>query len=233
MKLPNPYIGIAPPPGIAVPDPDLLIRDLCSEESPRECFAYPPEAPVFWIKYGHMVYWNEVCAQVMAYEGLRQLGSKVRAPAVFYAQMNYPYTYIIMEYVPGKTAGECLEAAQDDSARELLAQSVSLAISELHRIPIEPGTRPAAISGDKIRHCLLFEDYGSPLHYENVQHMEDHFNAVRVSCVPPVANDLCKDLTTAAIVSRVGRKTGPFQAPRPGTARLLPVRFIPRQLHHQ
>lgn len=47
--------------------------------------AYPPDAPVFWIKYGHSVIWNEVIAQAMAHEELRRLGSPVRAPAVFYA----------------------------------------------------------------------------------------------------------------------------------------------------
>ncbi len=187
MKLPNPYVGTTPPSGIRVPDPDELIHNICSEWSPRANFAYPPDAPTFWIKYGFAVGWNEVCAQVMAYEGLQQLESEVRAPAVFYAETirtNPPATYIVMEYIPGKTAGQCLAEAQDDQAEELLARSVSLAISELYRIPVDPGTRPAAISGDKIKYDPVWE-FGAPLHYENVQQMEDHFNEVCFVCVDP------------------------------------------------
>lgn len=134
----------------------------------------------------------------MAYEGLRQLGSEVRAPAVFYAQMiqtDPPVTYIVMEYIQGKTAGQCLREAQDDQAEELLSRAVSLAISELFRIPIPPGTRPAAISGETIKYDPVWE-FGAPLHYENVQQMEDHFNEVCFPNIAPVPRDLHRVVLT-------------------------------------
>lgn len=180
MSLPeftNPYVGIKPPPGVRVPELKELLDRICVAPTPRACFAYPPEAPACWIKYGRSVYWNEVCAQVMAYDGLRQLGSLVRAPAVFYAIEDYPMTYIVMEYIPGKTAGQCLRESQEQAAKEAIYQSIALALSELHRIPIAAGSRPAAVSGGKIRHSI-FDEQEAPRHYENVQQLEDHINAV-------------------------------------------------------
>lgn len=104
------------------------------------------------------------------------------ARVVFFAQMNCPDTYIVMEYIRGKTAGQCLAAAQNDAgydaAEERAGAAVSLAMTELLRIPIEPGTRPAAISGTKIRHPGVFDTGEAPRHYEDVQQLEAHFNAV-------------------------------------------------------
>ncbi|KAK3898785.1 hypothetical protein C8A05DRAFT_37620 [Staphylotrichum tortipilum] len=161
-KLPNPYV--APPPGITIPIPEELIGTICAKQTPRAGFPYPPGSPVFWIKYGSSVGWNEICAQVMAYEGLRALGSEARAPVC-----------------PGKTAGQCLAEALNDAeydvAEERAATAVSLAMTELLRIPTEPGTRPAAASGSKIRNPGVFDGDAAPRHYEDVQQLEDHFNA--------------------------------------------------------
>ena len=208
-KLPNPYVGIAPPPGITLSTPDELIGKICAQKTPRAGFPYPPESPVCWIKYGTSVEWNEVCAQVMAYEGLRALGSAVRAPGVFFAQMNYPETYIVMEYVPGKTAGQCLEEAQDDAeydiAEERAGLAVSLAITELLRIPIEPGTRPAAVSGSKILNPGVFDCDEAPRHYENVRQLEDHFNAVSTRFCLPTYNTASQLTNLLAFCSAASR----------------------------
>jgi hypothetical protein len=116
-KFTNPYVGINPPPGVHVPEREELLSSICAERSPRSGFPYPPEAPIFWIKYGYAVYWNEVCAQTVAYNGLRHLESLVRAPGVYYAFKEANSIYIVMEYIPGKTAKECLEEAQDDTKK--------------------------------------------------------------------------------------------------------------------
>lgn len=178
-KLTNPFVGIPPPPGVHVPQREELLGSICVADEPRGGFPYPPEAPTFWIKYGYAVYWNEVCAQTVAYNGFRQLGSLVRAPGVYYAFYEYPKTYIVMEYIPGKTAGQCSKEAQDEEGREMVCRSIAFALSELHRIPIpeEHRLRPAAISGGKMRHSL-FDDLVASRHYENVQQLEDHINAV-------------------------------------------------------
>lgn len=178
-KFTNPYVGIKPPPGVHVPEREELRDRICAVDAPRSGFPYPPEAPTFWIKYGYAVYWNEVCAQAVAYDGLRQLGSLVRAPGVYYAFHEYPVTYIVMEYITGKTAGQCLEETHDEAGKEAIYRSIAFAISELHRIPIpESRLRPAAITGGRFRNSIFECDHEAPLHYESAQQFEDNANAV-------------------------------------------------------
>jgi aminoglycoside phosphotransferase (APT) family kinase protein len=161
----------------------------------------------------------------MAYDGLRQLGSSVWAPGVFYAIEDYPMTYIVMEYIPGKTAGQCLKEAQEQTAKEIIYKSISLALSELHRIPIAIGSRPAAVSGGKIRHSI-FAEQEAPIHYENVQQLEDHINAVspyplfRLSRIQP-SDETC-------VVPAINKKKISDLQPRPRAYGFLPVRSIPR-----
>ncbi|KAH7011373.1 hypothetical protein EDB80DRAFT_891202 [Ilyonectria destructans] len=87
------YHGLLGPPGTQIPSPVDLLR-LCTVEHPERYsmgLAYPPGAPVLWIKYGRSVIWNEVVAQAMAHKELRGLQSQVKAPAVFYAcEMELP-----------------------------------------------------------------------------------------------------------------------------------------------
>lgn len=130
--------------------------------------------PVFWIKYGNAVFWNEVVAQAMAYHELRRLGSSVRAPAVFYA-FRYDYkTFIVMEYIPGKT---CLKEAKSPEEKEHIIGLVASSLGKLHRISVAPGSRPAAVDGGRIRHSI-FDEQEAPRHYENVDQLEIHLNEV-------------------------------------------------------
>lgn len=89
-------------------------------------------------------------------------------------------SYIVMEYVPGKTAGEWLDSIEneDENGRDSIYQQIAFALSELHRIPIPPESRPAAASGGRIRHSL-FDLQEAPRHYQNVTQLEDHLNLVR------------------------------------------------------
>ncbi len=111
------FRGLDPPPGFQIPTPDELVR-LCSAKDERGYnmgLAYPPESPIFWIKYGRSIVWNEVLAQDMAYRELHSLGSSAIVPGVFYAcqmgaigviydvEVSY-MSYIVMEFLPGKTA---------------------------------------------------------------------------------------------------------------------------------
>lgn len=175
----NPYIGIEPPSGVHVPKREELLGSICAERSPRSGFPYPPEAPIFWIKYGFAVYWNEVCGQTVAYDGLRQLGSSVRAPGVYYAFKEDISTYIVMEYIPGKTATQCLEELQDEAEKEKIYRSMAFVVSELHRIPIpESRRRLAAISGERFRHNIFESHRQATRHYENTEQFQNHINTV-------------------------------------------------------
>ncbi|KHO01885.1 Aminoglycoside phosphotransferase [Metarhizium album ARSEF 1941] len=153
---------------------------------------YPPDAkcPTYWIKYGSSVIWNELASTKMAYEGLRSLGSPVRVPAVYYGcRLAIPHkdnpsrvpvyrTYLVMEYVKGQTAEQLLQdAGHDEEKKDSTYKQIAFALSELHRIPVPEGARPAAVNGGRIRHELFDENQAS-LHYRNVTELEDHFNLI-------------------------------------------------------
>ncbi|OIW30066.1 hypothetical protein CONLIGDRAFT_356658 [Coniochaeta ligniaria NRRL 30616] len=170
------YVGIPPPPNTDLPTAHELL-DLCDLKPPRGSITLPTgsESPVFWVKYGRAVYWNEVVAQAMAHCELPRLGSPVRAPAVYYACTYKSTTFIVMEHIPGKTSRQRLREAKSKAEEEHVIDLVALSLSELHRIPIPSGSRPAAVDGGRVRHAL-FSDREAPRHYENVDQIEIHFN---------------------------------------------------------
>ncbi|KAI0466900.1 kinase-like domain-containing protein [Xylaria cf. heliscus] len=168
------YVGIPPPPNAKLPTSSEILA-LCPAETARGNTALPSNSPVFWVKYGYSVFWGEVVAQHKAYHELRRLGSPVRAPGVFYAFRYEGTVYIVMEYIPGKTAKKCIADAQTEAEKEHVMNQVGLSLSELHRIPIPPGSRPAAIDGGRIRH-ELFDEQKAPRHYENVEQLQNHLN---------------------------------------------------------
>lgn len=181
------YHGLPPPRGYQTPTPAELV-ELCTAEHPQGYnmgLAHPPEAPVFWIKYGTSVIWNEVPAQIMAYEELRRMKSPVKAPGIFYAceieespGSGNCKSFIVRELILGKTADEWLMVMEDPARQDSIYSSIAFALSELLRIPITPESRPAAIDGGRIRHAL-FDCQEAPRHYQNVGQLEDHLNLVR------------------------------------------------------
>ncbi|ERT02864.1 hypothetical protein HMPREF1624_01167 [Sporothrix schenckii ATCC 58251] len=151
------FEGIAPPEGVDLPKGDKLLS-LCERGNPRGFIEYPAESPVFFIKHGLAVYWNEVLAQDMAYRELRKLGSSVRVPGIFYACRTMQ------------------RACKDDEAEaERVRGIVVHCLNDLIRIPVAAGSRPAAIDGGRIRHDV-FDCRVASRHYENVNQLEEHIN---------------------------------------------------------
>ncbi|OAQ66518.1 aminoglycoside phosphotransferase [Pochonia chlamydosporia 170] len=124
----------------------------------------------------------------MAHDGLRQMNSPVKAPAMYYGcRVAIPHksdplnrcayrTYFVMEYVRGKTAAQLLEgAANDEETKDRIYKQIAFALSELHRIPVPDRSRPAAANGEGIRHGLFSENQCGR-HYRNVTELETHFN---------------------------------------------------------
>ncbi|KAK3941435.1 hypothetical protein QBC46DRAFT_382684 [Diplogelasinospora grovesii] len=182
------FRGLDPPPGARIPTPDELVR-LCTAEHARGYnmgLAYPPESPIFWIKYGTSIVWNEVLAQTKAHRELHRAGSPVRVPGVFYAcemgalgviynfEVSYK-SYIVMEYIPGETAAKLLENVQDSTAKQRVYRGVASALDALYRIPVPLESRPAAVDGGLIRHPL-FDEQQAPRHYQSVEQLEQHLN---------------------------------------------------------
>ncbi|KND91581.1 hypothetical protein TOPH_03825 [Tolypocladium ophioglossoides CBS 100239] len=195
------FYGLPAPPGTALPTPAELL-ELCTKRHPRGWnvgLAYPPEAPIFWIKYPHVI-WNELVAQNMAHEGLKRLQSPVRAPAVYYAcEMEFGRSidsFAVMEFVPGKIAAERLQDAEDSKSKDATYSLIALALPELHRIPVPPGSRPAAVNGGRIRH-ICFDMQEAPHHYRTVAQLEDLLNQFLVMAR---REDRIKDLTREPLV---------------------------------
>ncbi len=170
------FRGLGPPPGVHIPTPDELIA-ICIPTYSRYNMgvAYPPDSPVFWIKFGLSIVWGELEAQTAAHQELRRLDSSINAPAIYYAckmgdvehshgshNISH-FSYIVMDYVSGKTAKDCLADA-DEASREYVYRSVAAAVTALWNLPIPPGLRPAAIDGGLIRHSL-FDDQEASRHY--------------------------------------------------------------------
>ncbi|QKX57150.1 uncharacterized protein TRUGW13939_04258 [Talaromyces rugulosus] len=188
------WYGSILPSNITVPLPTAAeLVSLCKETN-RHGYTigapYPrgTEPPVFWIKYGPSIVWNELAGRKKAHDGLRNLESQVRAPAIYYAcQVAIPYkddpngwpahrTYVVMEYVPGRAAAQRLQDALDDDAmKDLIYAKIAFALSELHRIPVPQDSRPAAANGGRIRH-ELFDDNQASLHYRNIGELEQHLD---------------------------------------------------------
>lgn len=85
--------------------------------------------------------------------------------------------YVVMEYIPGKTAAQWLEDTQQPQNSDFVYSRLTLALSELLRIPVPHEHPPTAVDGGRIWHCI-FEDQVAPVQYENVQELEDHLNLV-------------------------------------------------------
>lgn len=188
---PNPHGGLE------IPGPVDLYRLCAAKHAAKHPqrgnmgLAYPADNPVFWIKHGHSVVWGEMHAQHLAHQELKRLKSPVRVPAVYYAsQLRVPSdygdpkvyygfnSYIVMDYIPGKTARDCLDVFKDDDrGQDGVYALIALAVSELLRIPVPPGTPPLSIHGEFIRHPVFDMDE-APRTYDNTQQLEDQINAV-------------------------------------------------------
>lgn len=191
------WYGSILPSNITVPLPTAAELVSLYKETNRHGYTigvpYPPgtEPPVFWIKYGPSIVWNELAAQKTAHDGLRSLESEIKIPAIYYGcQVAIPYkddpngwpahrTYVVMEYVPGRTAAKLLQDAIGDNAMEdSIYAKIAFALSELHRIRVAQDSRPAAVNGGRIRH-ELFDDNQASLHYRNISELEQHLDLVR------------------------------------------------------
>lgn len=179
------YHGTASREHLAVPVPSPAeIARLCTKVNRYHRnvgLAYPREAPVFWIKYGPSVIWDELDSQALAHKELERLGSPVKVPAVYYAcKLSVAvgiFSYVVMDYVSGSTVGKLLQETDDPADETALFSRVALALSELHRIPVPAGRPPSGINGGHIRH-FLFDDQEAPRKYQSAQELETHLNEV-------------------------------------------------------
>ncbi|KAH7033064.1 uncharacterized protein B0I36DRAFT_240911 [Microdochium trichocladiopsis] len=177
---------LQPSPGVKMPALDELVQ-LCTETgAPVSHIAYPSDRPVFWIKYGDGIDWSEVVAQDVAHQELQHLDTSVRAPGIFCAyeiETRQTYqedvyiqakTFIIMEYMPGRTAKAYIE--QQPQMEHTVYQLIARAIMMLNQVPVPSDKAPSSISGGRIRHTIFGDNVQAPRTYKTVQQLQDHFN---------------------------------------------------------
>lgn len=151
-------------------------------------FAYPStETPVAWIKLSESP--GEARMQAFAYDWLMQQTEhrrqNVRIPKVYRwieddeAEDSH-YTYIVMEYVAGKTFQQLLEEPIDETHEKELENNVAHAISLLLSIEMPADTPPAPLGGGLFWH-LIFRDHEAPVEYETLADLEGHLNRVSIA----------------------------------------------------
>jgi hypothetical protein len=133
----------------------------------------PPQAPIFWIKYGLRSQGREAEAQSQdfAFRALERIPQPeregVRIPEVYriFTDDYYPsedsMVYIVMEYVPGKTLLQILDETPSETPSqrlEHLYDHIAKAIRLFLSFEVPYDATPGPYGGGIIRHPL-FKDY--------------------------------------------------------------------------
>lgn len=151
-------------------------------------FAYPStENPVAWIKLSRSP--GEARMQAFAYDWLMQQTEHRRRniciPKVYRwieddEAEDTHCTYIVMEYVPGKTFQQLLEEPMDKTHEKELENNVAHAVSLLLSIEMPADTPPAPLGGGVFSH-VIFRDHEAPVEYETLADLEGHLNRVSIA----------------------------------------------------
>ncbi|EEQ35141.1 uncharacterized protein MCYG_07960 [Microsporum canis CBS 113480] len=177
MSVSREFRGIDPPAGVKLPTTAEIIA-VCTKRGRRTLrgLAYPSDdRPVCWIKYGNGVTWNEVHALALARQELLRLRSPVAVPAVYHAFEADYVTYIVMEYIHGRTGTQILESTSVPAEREAVYRHMAAGVQELLRIPIPPKAPPSAFDNGVFSH-IMFLDLEAPRRYQNTDQLEQHLN---------------------------------------------------------
>ncbi|KAH6999729.1 kinase-like domain-containing protein [Ilyonectria destructans] len=147
--------------------------------------AYPTHNPVIYIKYGDNEYAlrdSEARTHQYAYDALQRVPEQdrqgVRIPEIYRIIETENSTYIIMEYIRGRTLAKVME---DESVfvqtRFYYYDRIERALKLLLSFPVPKGAAPGPFGGGIIRHPL-FKDYRAPIQYDSVDMLEKHLNKV-------------------------------------------------------
>lgn len=147
--------------------------------------AYPTHNPVIYIKYGDNEYAlrdSEARTHQYAYDALQRVPEQdrqgVRIPEIYRIIETENSTYIIMEYIRGRTLAKVME---DESVfvetRFYYYDRIERALKLLLSFPVPKNAAPGPFGGGIIRHPL-FKDYRAPIQYDSVDMLEKHLNKV-------------------------------------------------------
>jgi hypothetical protein len=158
------------------------IIHLCRQKGPTSNgLKYPPNGtPIAYIKYGRGVTMGEAWAQLYAFEQMKdQLGAKI--PRIYRAFQDGCWTFILMEYIEGKTVGELLQEPSAD--HDWIYNQVADAVRQMLGFPVPEGVSLGPIGGGCAQHCF-FKDHVAPMEYPSVPVLEKHINKVPLNALP-------------------------------------------------
>jgi len=152
---------------------------------------------IAWVKYGRDEnrLWKEYCTQKYIWEELdkhRKLRAQFRVPKVeefftYPENAALPYVFIVMEYVPGPTARECLENASQ-AKRDLLMNRIAYSLGALLSLSPSMSTPPGPAGdaeGGIIVHLLFGNQYNEPMpapkRFYSTEELQTHIQKVVVS----------------------------------------------------
>jgi hypothetical protein len=149
---------------------------------------YPPEAPIFWIKYGLRSAGRDAEARAhdFAFRALEQIPQSeregIRIPEIYRIftiddPSGESMVYIVMEYVPGKTLLQIL-CDTPNQRLEHLYDHIAKAIKLLLSFEVPYDATPGPYGGGIIKHPL-FKDYQANIEYSSVAQLQHHINKVR------------------------------------------------------
>ncbi|KPM43177.1 hypothetical protein AK830_g3308 [Neonectria ditissima] len=149
-------------------------------------FAYPPEKPVIFVKFGGNFMKGrdaEARTQVWAYEALQKVPPSdrrgIKIPQVYRIVYSETGTFILMEYVPGQTFlnlmqnGKHILDAKEDEYLAMIERALRIFLS----FPVPQDVSPGPYGGGLIRHPL-FKEYCSTIEYQTVDLLEKHMNKI-------------------------------------------------------
>lgn len=148
-------------------------------------FAYPTDNPVVYIKYGHnrsSLRDSEARTHQFAYDSLQRLPQQdrqgVRIPEIYRIMQAGNWTYIVMEYIRGKTLAKLMEDRETfKETYQYYYDSIERALKLLLSFPVPKDAAPGPYGGGIIQHPL-FKDYRAAIQYDSVDMLERHLNKV-------------------------------------------------------
>jgi hypothetical protein len=148
-------------------------------------FAYPPDNPLIFVKWGGAATQAEGDMQKLAFDWLAQERERTKCniyiPEVYKIFEHDRRAFLLMQFVKATPIRWLLRDSipywleHESECHDVMAEGIQL----LSRMPVPSDVRVGRHTSvrTRIRHPI-FKDHIAPLIYRDVQEMEDHFNRV-------------------------------------------------------
>ncbi|KEZ45182.1 hypothetical protein SAPIO_CDS2634 [Scedosporium apiospermum] len=160
-------------------------------------FVYPPDQPIFWVKFGNRsqeAMFAETRTQQFALDNLEKIPKEEREgihiPRIFRILKEQQRIFVVMELVNGKRLdeiGQSIENFYESEISDPYFDKITRALRLFLSFPVPPDTKPGPCGWGGIRH-VFFKDQQAPVPYISVDELEEHVNNL--------ATWFCKDNPT-------------------------------------